>query len=207
MKSFDEAKSFWQAAINREENISVLNKENFGKIIKSRIKREKKIVAEYFWASLVYQIFVYSFLFHFIIKFWGDMYLLLLSAAGIILYIPFTFVLMRKFKAMYNPPVNLTEDILANVSNQYSLLSQFFRFKKRFDRIAIPVSCFIITAILINLYTIGGIKEHVTGSIVLFLIWLTLFATATWFENKKRFRLPLNQLETILKDIGNNQKA
>lgn len=205
MESFDEAKTLWQASIKREENSSSLNKENLEKIIKTRIRKEKKIVVEYFWASLAYQILIYSFLCHFIVRYWGDMQLMLLSFAGIVLYIPFTIILMRKFKAMFNPPVNMAKDIRANVSNQYSLLSQFFRFKKIFDWIAIPVSCFIITAILIKLYTSDGIKQHVTGSIILFLSWIILFISATWFENKKRFKRPLNQLEAILKDINNNQ--
>lgn len=131
--------------------------------------------------------------------------LMLLSLAGIILYIPFTIILMRKFKAMYNPSVNNAENIYENVRNQYSLLSKFFRLKKMYDWLAIPVSCFIITVIIFELYTSGGIKEHLIGSMVLFLICITIFTIATRFENKKRFKQPLNQLDIILKDMGNNQ--
>ena len=205
MEPFENAKSLWQASTKPGEKGSSLNKENLEKIIKSRIKREKKIVAEYFWGSLAYQILIYSFLCHFIVRFWYNWQLLLLCLAGIVLYIPFTIMLMKKYKAMLNPPVGIAKDIQANVINQFSLLSQFFCFKKRFDMIAIPVSCFIITAFLMELYFNGGIKEHVTGSIVLFLAWVILFGTATWFENKKRFKQPLNQFEAILKDINNNQ--
>jgi hypothetical protein len=201
MYPFDEVRDFWKQNTTPEATPLPLSKENVEAVIRSRIKKVKKSIAEYFWLSLTYQILIYSFACHLFIKFWGDTRIMIMCAVGALLYIPFTIILMRKFKRMFKPVVEATEDIRANVRYQYELLTRFFKFKKRFDRAGIPISCLILEGILFTLYAPGGIEAHVPGSILAYLGMLLIFSTAAWFENKKHFVRPLRRFKFILEDI------
>lgn len=163
---------------------------------------------EYFWASFVYQIIIYAFAAHLIIKFWGDVHIMVLSLAGALLYIPFTFIQMRKFKSMAMPIKNKSNaavlDIQTHVSNKYILLLDFFRFKKRYDYVGVPVSCFIMVMLFFSIYIKGGIREHLMAGLISYLIVLAVFILVIYFENKKRFKYPLQKLQLILEDIKNN---
>jgi hypothetical protein len=136
---------------------------------------------------------------------------MLLSLGGALLYIPFTVILMKRFKAMY-PSANdetgsSVQNIRDNVKKQHALLLQFFRFKKRFEWLAIPLSCSVIVLIVFKLYVNGGIEGHLTGGIASFLILLTCFVIAVYFENKKHFTEPLRRLELILKDLDKDSDS
>ena len=71
METLDEAKNLWQNT-NQQTNQPLLNKVEVENIIKLRIKKEKKNAAEYFWLSFAYQLLIYAFACHLIIKYWGD---------------------------------------------------------------------------------------------------------------------------------------
>ncbi len=202
MEQFDEVRDFWQK--NTMPQANTVSKENVETVIKSRIRKEKKKIVEYFWLSLGYQILIYSFACFLAVKYIGDTQMMLLCAAGALLYIPFTIMLMRKFKAMYKPTGNQPADIRANVMQQSRLLTQFFRLKKRFDFISIPVTCLILELILFKLYVPGGIKAYIPGSIAAYVLGLLIFGVAAWFENKKHFVKPLLVFELILEDIEKN---
>ena len=204
MEPFYELKHLWQEKAGQQANPSFLRREDAEKIIAARIKKEKKGIAAYFWLALSWQILIYSFACYLLVSRWGNEQVMLLCAAGALLYIPFTIVLIRKCKAMYQPARTVAADIRSGVCNQYELLTQFFNFKKRFDRIAIPVSCFVLTAILFALYVPGGIESNLPAGIIIFLTWLLIFSVAAWFENKKHFVRPLRHFEWILEDMGKN---
>lgn len=201
METLNEAKNLWQNT-NQQTNQSPLNKGEVENIIKIRIRKEKKDAVEYFWLSFAYQILIYAFGCHLIIKYWGDSRIMLLSVAGVLLYIPLTIILMRKFKAMFNLPAQQATDMQSSVKNQYTLLSQFFNFKKRFDLLSLPFTSIILTGIIFMLYVPGGVEAHITGAIITCLGALLIYSVAAWFENKKHFTHPLNRLKFILEDIG-----
>jgi len=201
METLDEAKNLWQNT-SQQTNQPTLDKAEVENIIKLRIKKEKKNAAEYFWLSFAYQILIYAFACHLIIKYWGDNLVMLLSAAGIVLYIPLTVILMRKFKAMFNLPAHQAVNLQSDVKNQFTLLSQFFSFKKRFDLLSLPLTSLILTGILFMLYVPGGVESHITGAVIACLGMLLVYGVAAWFENKKHFVHPLNRLRFILEDIG-----
>jgi len=201
METLDEAKNFWQNT-NQQTGQAPLNKGEVESIIKARIRKEKKDAAEYFWLSFAYQILIYAFGGHLIIKYWGDSRIMLLSVVGVVLYISLTIILMKKFKAMFNLPAQQTTDIQSSVKNQFTLLSQFFNFKKRFDLLSLPLTSIILTGIIFMLYVPGGVEAHVTGAIITCLGALLIYSVAAWFENKKHFVHPLNRLRFILEDIG-----
>ncbi|MDB4923319.1 hypothetical protein [Mucilaginibacter sp.] len=199
METLDEARNFWQKT-NQESNPSPIIKEEVDNVIKTRVKMEQKNAAQYFWLSFVFQIVIYSFACYLIIKYWGDGRMMTLSAAGILLYIPLTIILMKKFQTFFNPPPQIF-DIRTGIKNQYQSLDQFFSFKKRFDLISIPLNSIILTAILFKLYVPGGIEGHPAGAVMVCLGMLVIYSTATWFENKKHFTKPLKRFRFILEDI------
>ena len=201
METLDEAKNLWQNT-NQQTDQPALNKAEVENIIKLRIKKEKKNAAEYFWLSFAYQFLIYAFASHLVIKYWGDNRIMLPSLTGILLYIPLTFILMRKFKAMFNPSAQQSTDIQSNVKNQFTLLSQFFSFKKRFDFVSLPLTSVILTGIIFMLYVPGGVEAHITGAVIMCVGTLLVYGVAAWFENKKHFIHPLNRLRYILEDLG-----
>ncbi|MEO6720681.1 MAG: hypothetical protein ABIN67_09945 [Ferruginibacter sp.] len=201
METFDPVRNFWQKNTEPQSSASPLTKEDVEKVIRARIKKEKKIVAEFFWAALAFQIFLYSFASYLFIRFWGDPLVIGLCAAGALLYIPFTIKMMQKFKAMYKPVTDTTVDVQSLTSKQYGLLTQFFRFKKGFDLVAIPVNSLVVVGVLIQIYMPGGIEANLTQAIIGFVIMMLVYATAAWYENNKHFVKPLRQFQLILEDM------
>ena len=202
MDPFNEVRELWQKNAAPEANTPPLSKEDVETVVRSRIRKEKKIIAEYFWLSLSYHILIYSFTCWLFIKFWGDNQVMAMCAAVAALYIPFTIVLMRKFKAMYRPDTTAKLlDIRASVRRQYEGLSQFFILKKRFDLGGIPITCLVLEGVLFKLYVPGGIIAHLPAALAVYAGIVLIFGTAAWFENKKHFIRPLRRLAFILKDI------
>jgi len=200
METLDEAKNLWQ---NTNQTVEpAINKAEVENIIRARIKKEKKSAAEYFGLSFAYQILIYAFTSHLIIKYWGDGRVMVLGAAGVVLYIPLTIILMRKFNAMFNLPAQQITDVQSNVKNQYALLGQFFNFKKRFELLSLPLTSVILTGIIFMLYVPGGVGANVGGAVITCLAMLLIYSVAAWFENKKHFVHPLNRLRYILDDIA-----
>lgn len=205
METFAEIKKCWQENISRDLSADLLSKGFVETLITQRVKKEKNKVMQYFWASFTYQVLIYAFASHLVIKFWDDSQIMLLALGGVLLYIPFTIVLLKKFSVM-NTQITVqigysAQSIRTNVKNQYLLLSEFFRFKKRFEWLAVPLSCFIMVMIVFKLYVPGGIAEYPAGGIISFVILLTCFVTAISFENRIRFIQPLRQLELVIEDI------
>ena len=205
MESIEELKNFWEESKRREPPLSPPDAESVERIIKGRVRREKKLMMEYFWASFVYQIMLYSFAGYLIVKYRGDREIMLGSLSVAMLYVPFTVILMRKFKAICLPAINRSnssgQSIRANVENKHTLLSEFFRFKKVFDWVGIPLVSLVLVSILFKLYVAGGIAEHLTGGILSFAAVMIVFITATYLENRKHFINPLRQLKSVLTDL------
>ena len=141
-------------------------------------------------------------------KYWGNNFIMFWSVAGIILYVPFTFMLLHKIKSMkmmtsatLNSPL---PDIVNNVKNQHRVLFSFFRFKRNFELFLIPANCFIFILLVFKLYVPGGPEANLAGCMVSYIILVSIFCLAVYAENKKRFKGPLRQLELILEDIEKN---
>ena len=54
METFDQIKDIWNA--NQQAEASALNNAEMDAIIKSRVNKEKKGIAEYFWVAFVFQV-------------------------------------------------------------------------------------------------------------------------------------------------------
>ena len=109
-----------------------LSEESFKKMIRARARKHTNESFKYFWASFALQILVYALLSHVIVKNWGDILIMLPAGFGILLFVPFTVVLMNKFKSM---TVNSETSISAYVRRQHELLYAFYKFKRRFSAI------------------------------------------------------------------------
>nr|WP_294944038.1 hypothetical protein [uncultured Mucilaginibacter sp.] len=202
MEPLDDVKNLWQKNTFQPTDTS-LTKEDVAEAIKVRAKKEKNSIAEYFWLSLTFHIIIYSFSSYLLIKYRGAAQITVLTAIGVLLYIPLTIILMRKFKALYKPAEVAGDNIRTYVGKQYKTLSEFFAFKKRFDMASVPLTSIILTGILFKLYVPGGVQQHLPAALAACLAMLLVYAVAAWAENKKHFTIPLKRLRFLLDDIEN----
>jgi len=203
MKSLDEAKKCWSES---KENKQVeLPGDEVKQIIRQRIRKEKKVLFEYFWASYIWQFIIYVAMTNMIIRFWGDLRIVVVSLVGILMYIPFTIVFIKKFTKMSGKTNGSFQSLRSNLKLQWNKMNEFFVFKRRFDWLGIPVSCFILTVIIFKLWVPGGWEEHLTGALIVYLFAIIAFLIATVIENRKRFKKPLYKLSLIIKEIEEEQ--
>ena len=176
-------------------------------IISSRVRKELKTVSQFVWAAIVYQIILYSFLTHTLVRHWGDMLTMVLCLAGAGLYIPLTVALLRRIKILYRRPSealhSAVPDVLRKVEGEYARLADFFQFKRRMDWIGIPVSCAIIVVVTFTLFIEGGVKASPLAGLAVFALWVGMSLIAIHAENGKRFIAPLRNLERVLADLKN----
>lgn len=174
-------------------------------IISTRLKKVKSNFREYFWASFFYQNLVYGCLAFLIVRYFGRPDVVIPSVLGILLYIPFTIIFMKKFKSVFQPNKEgiaySDDDIYLNIKNSYTRMSEFIRFKKRFDWVIVPLNCVLIVLINFILFVPGGIEANLTADIILLIVWHVIFIIAIRIENKKKFKEPLRQLEMILDEF------
>jgi hypothetical protein len=204
MSTFNELKKMW---CEHQEVASVpvhYDHNAIDKIVKTRTKKNINIAMQYFWAAFTLQIIVYAMLSHVMIKHGSDIETLLLAGLGVVLFLPFTVVLMTKFKAMaVTKPEggNRENSIYKFVLRQQKLLQSFYNFKRRYELILIPLASAIGVVLTFKLYVPGGLETHLTGAVIAFVITLISCGAAIIKENKKNFEMPLQQLRELLKDF------
>jgi hypothetical protein len=202
MSTFEELKKKWNEQPDAAPTGKDYDRTSLEKAFKSRIKKHKNIAMQYFWASLVFQILIYALLSNVIIKHWFDPEMKWMGMAGILLYIPFTFMLMTKFKRMANPgPSDAAKTLNSYVLQQQTQLLSFYNFKKLYELILIPLSTAIGVILTFKLYVPGGVMENQTGATITFVITLLSCAWAIRAENKKNFEQPLQQFKLIINDF------
>jgi hypothetical protein len=205
MLTLDELKKKWDKDQNAISGPSTYDQVSLEKIFSARVKKHMRAAMQYFWASFALQILVYALLSHVIVKFWYDTETVLYGVGGVLLFLPFTIMLMKKFKrmAMARPGEGShTGTALENyVLEQHDLLSGFYRFKKRYELILIPLSSAIGVVLTFKLYVPGGVYEYPTGATLTFIITILSCALAIRSENKKSFEQPLRQLREILDEF------
>lgn len=208
MQNLDEIKKNWK--VDTEHlNSGRLDKLAWQNLLKQQVKKQKNISMEYFWASFIFQIIVYGFLTHVIIKNWEDRMVLLPSVFCLLLYLPFTVVLMGKFKRMavlrQDETYASDPSIKEYVVKQYRLLKSFYKFKTRYEIVLVPLSSAFFVWIFFQIYFPGGVITKPILSVLLFILIVGACTAAILAENKRNFKKPLKQLEEILKDINTTQ--
>lgn len=203
----DQLKKEWSAAHSGETG--TYNTATFTKLVRSRVKGHTHTAMQYFWASFVLQVAVYALLCHVIVRYWQDRGILLSAIMGILLFIPFTTVLMIKFKAIATarPDVRHGDHtgevpLRDYIAVRRNLLLSFYRFKKWYEFILIPLASAIGVFIVFELYVPGGVAEHPSGALVTLLITLCSCALAISRENRRNFREPLARFDEVLAEFG-----
>jgi hypothetical protein len=116
---------------------------------------------------------------------------------------------MKKFKSAFlinKGGIPFSEnDIYFNIKNSYARMSEFFRFKKRFDWVIVPLNCVLIVVINFILFVPGGFMANIIAGIILLIVWFAIFIIAIRIENKKKFSEPLRQMEMILGEMNRNE--
>jgi hypothetical protein len=205
MENFDEIKKLWSESKGASLSDGSLSSEYIDDVISKRIKKVRNNFREYFWVSFFYQNLVYGCLTFLIVRYFSRADIVMLSAAGILLYIPFTVIFMKKFKAAFllnkEGLEYSNDDIWLNLKNSHARMSEFFRLKKRFDWVIVPLNCVLIVVINFILFVPNGFMANIFAGILLLIVWLVIFLVAIRIENKKKFVEPLHQMELIMEDF------
>jgi hypothetical protein len=208
MEPNNEMENVWRTGKPCEESLAPLTGKDLQAIIASRVRKELKTIGQFVWAAIAYQIVLYSFLAHTLVRHWGDMRTVLLCLAGVALYIPLTVALLRRVgKLCRRPseaPGSAVPDVFHKVEGEYARLADFFQFKKRMDWIGVPVSCAIIVLVTFTLFVEGGLEGNPVAGLAVFALWVGMSLIAIHAENRKRFIAPLRHLEQILEDLKNS---
>ena len=203
----NEIENVWKEAKAREAAPAPITGKDLQAIISSRVRKELKTVSQFVWAAIVYQIILYSFLTHTLVRYWGDMQIMLLCFAAGAFYIPLTIALVRKVRTLYGrsaaKPGSPVPDVFLKVESEYTRLADFFQFKKRMDWIGVPVSCAIIVLVTFTLFVRGGVEGNPVAGLAFFALWVGMSLIAIHAENGKRFISPLRHLKQVLDDVKN----
>src|SRR6516165_2250327 len=120
--------NLWKEGKAREEGLAPLTGNDLQVIISSRVRKELKTVSQFVWAAIAYQIILYSFLTHTLVRHWGDIQTVLLCLAGAALYIPLTVALLRRANSYCRPseaPGSAVPDVFHKVEGDYARLADF----------------------------------------------------------------------------------
>ncbi|MDJ1506274.1 hypothetical protein [Xanthocytophaga agilis] len=199
MSTLDEFKKQWGHSFSESIPYDELA---FQKVIKRRVNQHTKSSMQYFWASFALQILIYAMCGHLVIRYWFATPILLLSLTGILLYIPFTIMLLKKFKRFAGTSVlcKETSSIHKYLLEKQSLLESFFRFKKRYELFLIPLISAIAMFLVFAIYVPGGVQSFPLGAAITYLITLLSCYLAIRAENRKSFVQPLAQIKAILSE-------
>jgi hypothetical protein len=208
MAPSNEMENVWKEGKALEAGPAPLAEKDLQAIISSRVRKELKKVSQFVWAAIVYQIILYSFLTHTLIRHWGEMRIMLLCLAGGAFYIPLTIALIRRVRTLCRRPSEApgspVPDVFHKVEGEYARLAEFFQFKKRMDWIGVPVSCAIIVLVTFTLFVEGGVERNPLAVLAFFALWVGMSLIAIHAENRKRFISPLRHLEQVLDDLKNS---
>jgi len=204
METFDEMKNVWKKGQSMESGSATLDWNTMDKYIAAGMRKVRSSMMKYFWGIFVYHIVIYALLAHVFIRYWGDGGLMLISIAGILLYAPFTAFMMKKFKMMCNPDAGSGKNVQQFLSYQHKLLSDFYRFKKWFDRLGVPVTALILVLIIFSLYVTGGPTGHPVAVVLSTFAVIAVLVPFIRSENLKSFIEPLNKLESLIEDMDRN---
>ena len=203
MESLDELKNYWQK--QPQPQVTPLNKININTAVQAGLRKERNKVRDYVWLAGFWQWFVYAALCHLLVRFWGDWQYMAWCFGGILLYIPFTWVFMRKIKAFHALGVRKKgiplPDVRTNIKDQHAVLASFYSFKKRFDLLMIPAASFIVTITCSQFNWSPPLTDSLPVHVCIFVVTLVAFTTATYHENKKHFKAPLQNLKSIISDL------
>ena len=208
MSTLEEIKKMWDENKGHGSISKPYDHKAFAEIIKKRTQKNVNASIRYFWASLTLQILVYALLSHILVKYGSDLETFSIAVAGIFLFVPFTVILMRKFKlmAVTRPKEEGSgSSLFVYVQRQYSLMKSFYRFKQRYEIILVPLAAAIGVFLTFKLYVPGGVLAYLSSAIAIFILTLVSCTLAIVAENKKSFERPLHELQKIIDEFERSE--
>lgn len=178
----------------------ILDETKLKEIVRSRVNKHTRESFKYFWASFALQMLVYALLSHVIVKYWSDPFVVVPGIGGIALFIPFTVVLLKKFRNMAVTPA-AGGSMTLYVSRYHDLLQSFYRFKRSYEMVLIPLATLVGTFVTFEIYVPGGIWEYPKAAALIFLGTIASCAVAIQQENRKSFEEPIGRLRRLLEDF------
>lgn len=168
--------------------------------------KNKNIAMQYFWASFTLQILVYAMLCHVVIRYWGQHDIKIAALTGIALYIPFTLMLLKKYKRIAETRLmeKVDDSLYNNIVFCRQELGSFYRFKKRYEIILVPLSAAIGVFVTFELYLPGGVAAHPIAAVITLIAALLSCLYAVRLENEKNFRQPLARFQQMLDEFTEN---
>src|SRR5690606_19334729 len=129
--------------------------------------------------------------------------LFLASLIGLLLQVPFTYMLMKKFKAIAitRPFDNSSFSLYEYVKKRHRLLRDFYLFKRNYERFLVPISTLLGCYLFIELYLPGNIWTYWNTVWVLFVITVISCAVVISKENRENFEKPLEQYKKIIEEF------
>jgi hypothetical protein len=206
MENLEELKNLW-----RTQTISIAEKtideESLYRLLRKKVKKENSDIMRYFWASFILNILVYAMSVHVIVKYWDNQIVFISAMTAILATIPFTAIMLKRYKGMAVSfdKTKSRQSIQEYISRQRELLLSFFRFKKRYEWFLIPLNSAIGVIIVFSIFVPGAVMGNLSGALVTYILTLASCAYAVNSENKRSFIRPLNELQSILDEFGNEQ--
>jgi len=205
MSTLESFKNTWKENQPSDSGMNNLDDKTMKAIIRSRTKKQLIAPMQYFWGVFVLQIILYAILSHIILRFWPAMNIVVPALFGCLLYIPFTIMLLSRFRklAAIQPILQADANISLKdfVSRQYETINDFFSFKKTYELFLIPISTIIGTYLFFEIYFPGGVVRYWNAAMLTFVITLLITVLSILAENRKKFRKPLEELRLILEDF------
>ena len=204
MPTLDELKKGWATATPPPAPNQQVDRAGLQAIARARSARSVNQAMQYLWASLTLQIIVYALLSHVFIRFWGVRAVQGLCLAGVLLYLPFTLVLLRQFKrvARTRPAAPAAGfSLQAQTQQQYDSLRAFYQFKRWYEWLLIPLSTALGVWLTFWLYVPGGVPQHLPGAACTYLLALLSCGYAIQRENRVHFEQPLQSLKDLLDEF------
>jgi len=203
MDALDQLKRKWTTQQDAAK-AKVYDPEHITRAIRQQVHKHTRESMKYFWASFVLQLIVYALYAHVLVRFINDPVTVSFAAIGILIYIPFTYILMRKFKRLAALKLDNsgTPSILQYVGTQRSVLLEFFRFKQHYELFLIPLSSLLGTLLVFKIYVPGGPLAYPNGVMITLALTLLSCYLAIRAENQRSFRTPLAALESLLSEFN-----
>lgn len=202
MDLYDDLKKTWKEQYTVTPPIQY-DPFTFERMVKTRVKKHTHKAMEYFWSAFTLQLLLYGLLGHVLIRYWFEEEVLVASLIGILLQIPFTFMLMKKFKAIAitRPVDNSASSLYRYVKKRHDLLRDFYLFKRNFERFLVPLSTILGCYLVFELYLPGEIWNYWNTIWVLVAFTIISCAVVIMQENRKNFEEPLRQYKMILEEF------
>ncbi|WP_324679185.1 hypothetical protein [Hymenobacter sp. GOD-10R] len=178
-------------------------------LVTTRHRREQRRVGRYVVGGAIWQAMVYTGLAYVGWRYRFDARTLLVCGVGIALYLPFTTVFWRKFRdfaqrPLLGPPA-APGTLAAQIAQQSEQLGQFFRFKKRFDVVATPVTALVVVAVFIRVGWVPAITHSLGPALWLVGLIVAIFYLALRWENQHQFAAPLQRLAALQKELDTDR--